>query len=42
MNVLWDRAIAEGRLFGLAHDGHWLHVGTVDAIQEAEDYLRRR
>jgi N-acetyl-alpha-D-muramate 1-phosphate uridylyltransferase len=42
MNVLWDRAIAQGRLFGLAHDGHWLHVGTVDAIKEAEDFLRRR
>jgi N-acetyl-alpha-D-muramate 1-phosphate uridylyltransferase len=42
MHVLWRRAIAAGRLFGLAHDGHWLHVGTVDAIKEAEDVLRRR
>jgi N-acetyl-alpha-D-muramate 1-phosphate uridylyltransferase len=41
-NVLWDRAIAEGRLFGLAHDGHWLHVGTVEAIKDAEDWLHRR
>jgi N-acetyl-alpha-D-muramate 1-phosphate uridylyltransferase len=40
-NVLWDRAIAEGRLFGLAHDGHWLHVGTVEAIAEAEAFLRQ-
>jgi N-acetyl-alpha-D-muramate 1-phosphate uridylyltransferase len=42
MNVLWDRAIAAGRLFGLAHDGHWLHVGTVPAIAEAEAYLKHR
>jgi N-acetyl-alpha-D-muramate 1-phosphate uridylyltransferase len=42
MNRLWDNAMAEGRLFGLAHDGHWLHVGTVEAIKEAEDVLRRR
>jgi N-acetyl-alpha-D-muramate 1-phosphate uridylyltransferase len=42
MNTLWDKAMADGRLFGLAHDGHWLHVGTVDAIQAAEDVLRRR
>jgi N-acetyl-alpha-D-muramate 1-phosphate uridylyltransferase len=42
MNRLWDKAMADGRLFGLAHDGHWLHVGTVDAIQAAEDVLRRR
>jgi N-acetyl-alpha-D-muramate 1-phosphate uridylyltransferase len=39
MNLLWDQAIANGRLFGLAHMGHWLHVGTPDAIKAAEDYL---
>lgn len=42
MNVLWDRAIAKGRLFGLAHRGHWLHVGTPDAIGAAEAYLKRK
>jgi MurNAc alpha-1-phosphate uridylyltransferase len=41
MNLLWDRAIQEGRLFGLAHQGHWLHVGTPEAIGEAEDWLKR-
>jgi N-acetyl-alpha-D-muramate 1-phosphate uridylyltransferase len=41
MNILWDKAIREGRLFGLAHHGHWLHVGTPDAIAEAEAYLAR-
>lgn len=40
-NVLWDRAITEKRLFGLAHDGHWLHVGTVEAIAEAEAHLNQ-
>jgi MurNAc alpha-1-phosphate uridylyltransferase len=39
MNVLWDNAIAQGRLFGIAHKGHWLHVGTPDAIAKAEAYL---
>jgi N-acetyl-alpha-D-muramate 1-phosphate uridylyltransferase len=39
-NVLWDRAIAKGRLSGLAHDGWWLHVGTVPAIAEAEAKLK--
>jgi MurNAc alpha-1-phosphate uridylyltransferase len=42
MHVLWRIAIASGRLFGLAHDGHWLHVGTVPAIAEAEHYLKHR
>jgi N-acetyl-alpha-D-muramate 1-phosphate uridylyltransferase len=41
MHVLWRKAIAAGRMFGLAHDGHWLHVGTVDAIAEAEAFLRQ-
>jgi N-acetyl-alpha-D-muramate 1-phosphate uridylyltransferase len=42
MHVLWKKAMAQGRLFGLAHDGHWLHVGTVEAIEAAERYLRTR
>lgn len=40
MNVLWDRAIAEGRLFGLCHLGRWLHVGTPEAIPLAEQALK--
>jgi MurNAc alpha-1-phosphate uridylyltransferase len=39
MNVLWDRAIAQGRLWGIMHDGLWLHVGTPAAIAEAERAL---
>ena len=39
MNVLWNIAIAQGRLFGLAHHGHWLHVGTPEAIGQAEAFL---
>lgn len=35
MNLLWDRAMAQGRLFGLRHDGRWFHVGTAEAIAEA-------
>ncbi|CAN5562165.1 nucleotidyltransferase family protein [soil metagenome] len=39
MNILWDRAIAQGRLFGLSHDGRWFHVGTPEAIPLAERAL---
>src|SRR5205823_9687059 len=39
MNLLWDKSIAEGRLHGLIHDGHWLHVGTPEAIALAEAAL---
>lgn len=36
MNVLYDRALEAGRLFGMAHDGDWYHVGTPDAIDVAD------
>ena len=36
LNLLFDRAIARGRLYGLRLDGLWMHVGTPDAIAEAE------
>ena len=36
LNVLFDRAMEAGRLFGVRLDGLWLHVGTPDAIGEAE------
>lgn len=39
MNLLWDRAIAARRLFGLVHHGRWLHVGTPQAIGPAEQAL---
>jgi MurNAc alpha-1-phosphate uridylyltransferase len=37
---LWDRAQAEGRLFGVVHDGDWFHVGTPQALADAEAMLR--
>lgn len=38
-NILWDRAIAEGRLFGLVHKGEWYEVGSPDAIAPTEAAL---
>ena len=35
----FDRAEAEGRLYGVIHDGEWYHVGTPDARNELEDKL---
>lgn len=35
LNVLYDKALAQGRLFGLRHDGKWLHVGTEEALAAA-------
>ena len=41
MNVLWDKAIARGRLHGISHDGMWLHVGTPEAVGLAEAALAK-
>lgn len=41
MMVLWKEAISNGTLYGLAHSGHWLHVGTPEAIIDAENYLKQ-
>ncbi len=38
-NIMWDRAIAQGRLFGTLLDGVWLHVGTPQARDEAQAAL---
>ncbi len=35
-NILWDRAIAEGRLFGLVHQGEWFDIGSPQAIEPTE------
>ena len=39
-NILWDRAIGEGRLFGLAFTGEWYEVGTPQHIAPTEEALR--
>jgi MurNAc alpha-1-phosphate uridylyltransferase len=41
LNLLFDRAIEAGRLFGIRLDGLWLHVGTPDSIAEAEEAIAR-
>jgi len=38
-NILWDRAIEQGRAFGLAHQGQWFDIGTPPAIKKAEAML---
>ncbi|MET0605082.1 MAG: nucleotidyltransferase family protein [Beijerinckiaceae bacterium] len=37
LNLLFDRAIACGRLYGKRLDGRWLHVGTPEAIEPANE-----
>ncbi len=39
LTVLFDRAGAAGRLFGLRLEGIWMHVGTPEAVAAAEAAL---
>ena len=41
LNASFDKAIAAGRLFGLELSGHWITVGTPDAIAPAEAAVAR-
>jgi MurNAc alpha-1-phosphate uridylyltransferase len=41
LTILFDRAAAAGRLHGLRLDGQWMHVGTPDAIADAETAIRK-
>ena len=40
-NLLWDRAIAEGRLYGTTFTGEWYEVGDPDAVASTEAALTR-
>lgn len=37
--LIWDRAQAAGRLYGMAHDGAWFHVGTPGALAETDGLI---
>lgn len=39
LNTPWDRAIAQGRLYGVTMTGTWMHVGTPQTLAEAEARL---
>jgi MurNAc alpha-1-phosphate uridylyltransferase len=39
LNRLWDRAIEAGRAYGMRMEGVWMHVGTPEALADAEQCL---
>jgi MurNAc alpha-1-phosphate uridylyltransferase len=38
-NLLWNRAMEAGRLFGTVHQGLWFDVGQPESIRRTEDIL---
>ena len=39
LNTVWDRAMREGRLFGLPMRGIWMHIGDPQALAAAEKLI---
>jgi N-acetyl-alpha-D-muramate 1-phosphate uridylyltransferase len=39
LNLVWSKAIAAGRAYGMRMDGVWMHVGTPAALADAERCL---
>jgi len=42
LNLLYDRAIENDRLFGVVHDGEWFHIGTPKGLADAESFMQKR
>ncbi|MDE8348872.1 MAG: nucleotidyltransferase family protein [Acidocella sp.] len=42
MNVLWDQALAAGRLGAIVHDGVWFHLSTPQDLAHADAVLEAR
>lgn len=40
LNRLFDRALAEGRLYGVVHDGEWFHIGDPRSLAEIDKRIR--
>jgi len=40
LNRVWDRAIADDRLYGIRHDGSWVDVGRPEGLKAARDVLK--
>jgi MurNAc alpha-1-phosphate uridylyltransferase len=41
LNRVWDTAIAAGRAWGMRMEGTWMHVGSPEALAQAEQQLAR-
>ena len=42
LNIYFDKAIGNGRLFGTMLNGHWITVGSPDGLEAAEQFLGTR
>lgn len=42
LNVVFDRAIEQDRLYGIVHDGEWFDIGTPDGLNQAEAFMNQK
>ncbi len=42
LNVLYDQALENERLYGMVHDGEWFEVGTPEGLGQVEEYMKYR
>jgi MurNAc alpha-1-phosphate uridylyltransferase len=46
INLLYSKALQEDgtlkNMYGLVHDGEWLHIGTPEALNDANAYMKAR
>jgi len=42
LNVVFDRAIEQDRLYGIVHDGEWFDIGTPDGLNQAETFMNQK
>lgn len=38
-NLIWNKSLESGRLFGLPLDGQWMHVGDPKTIHDVEEWM---
>lgn len=39
LNLLWDKSLATGRLYGHLHKGEWFHMSTPQDIEKYEPFI---
>ncbi len=41
LNILYDNAIREKKIYAIMHDGYWLHIGTPEDKLKAQTFLKK-
>lgn len=39
INVLWDKALDKGRLYGTIYQGEWFHISTPECLKKYEPLI---